>query len=243
MKGRFVSSLNSQPSCRCPLPARLLLLPIRLIGILLLLAISATVRLRRLILSGLLRVVPERHPVAADVRALDALVGGASLAQAHDGASAGRVAALGLSLPQAAFVGFVVGVATAGAAADGEEPEERGDDGQRGCDPRDGERARADADFDVVGVEEGVQGAGQSGEEDCGGEGGEEGEEGGDLVGRVSWWSSSSCWEWDELTIAMIQVQRLPQRLQIANSPTTMVIRVVQKETWYAIKFHFATFL
>lgn len=164
-----------------PLPASLLLLPIRLISSIL--AIRAAIRLRGLILRRLLRVIPQRHPVAPNIRALNTLVSGAGFAQAHDGASAGVLAALGLGVPQAAFVVFVVRVAAAGAAADGEEPEERGDDGEGGGDPGDGEGTRADFHFDVVGVEEGVEGAGEGGEEDCGCEGGEEGEEGGDLEG------------------------------------------------------------
>jgi hypothetical protein len=43
------------------------------------------------------------------------------------------------------------------------------------------------------------------------------------------------------LTIAMIHVHKLPQRLQMASRPTTMVMTVVQKATWYAMKFHLAT--
>ena len=39
----------------------------------------------------------------------------------------------------------------------------------------------------------------------------------------------------------MIHVHKLPQRLQIAKRPTTMVMTVVQKAIWYAQKFHFAT--
>lgn len=119
------------------------------------------------------------------MRALNALVAGAGLAQAHDGApSAAAFVALGLRVPEAALalaVAAVVRVVAAGAAADGAQPEEGRDDGEGGCDPRYGEGAGAEGDFDVVGFEEGVQGAGEGGEEDCGGEGGEEGEEGGDL--------------------------------------------------------------
>lgn len=73
-------------------------------------------------------------------------------------------------------------VAAAGAAADGEEPEESCDDGEGCCDPGDCEGAGADVDFDVVRVEEGGEGAAQGGEEDRRCEGGEEGEDGGDLV-------------------------------------------------------------
>ena len=88
-----------------------------------------------------------------------------------------------LCVPETALaVAAVVRVVAAGAAANGEEPEEGRDDGEGGCDPGYCKRAGAEVYFDVVGVEEGVEGAGEGGEEDCGGEGGEEGEEGGDLV-------------------------------------------------------------
>lgn len=43
------------------------------------------------------------------------------------------------------------------------------------------------------------------------------------------------------LTTAMIHVHKLPQRLQIAKRPTTIVMTVVQKAIWYAQKFHLAT--
>ena len=120
------------------------------------------------------------------MRALDTLITRAGLAQAHDGApAAAAFVALGLGVPEAALalaVAAVVRVVAAGAAADGAQPEEGCDDGEGGCDPGYGEGAGAEGDFDVVGFEEGVQGAGEGGEEDCGGEGGEEGEEGGDLL-------------------------------------------------------------
>lgn len=134
------------------LPPRLLLLPVRLISSML--AIGATVRLRRLILRRLLGVIPKRDSITAThIRALNTLVSSAGFAQAHDGAPAAiAIAALGLGVPQAVFVRFVVRVAAAGAAADAEEPEERGDDGERGGDPGDGEGARADFYADVVGV-------------------------------------------------------------------------------------------
>ena len=120
------------------------------------------------------------------MRALNTLVAGSGLAQAHNGApAAAAFVALGLGVPEAALalaVAAVVRVVAAGAAADGAQPEEGCDDGEGGCDPRYGEGAGAEGDFDVVGFEEGMQGAGEGGEEDCGGEGGEEGEKGGDLL-------------------------------------------------------------
>jgi hypothetical protein len=122
------------------------------------------------------------------MRALDTLISRTRLAQAHDGAPT-AVTLLRLRAPEPALalaVAAVVRVVAAGTAADGAQPEEGRDDGQGGCDPGYGEGAGAEADFDVVGLEEGVQGAGQGGEEDCGGEGGEEGEEGGDLEVAVS---------------------------------------------------------
>jgi hypothetical protein len=64
----------------------------------------------------------------------------------------------------------VVRVAAAGAAADGEEPEEGRSDGEGSGDPGDCEGAGAEGDFNVVGFEESVEGAGEGGEEDCGGE-------------------------------------------------------------------------
>ena len=174
------------PHKASPLPPRRLLLPIRLKSIVLLRSISPAVRLRRLVSGRLLRVVPQRHPVTSSMRALDTLVAGSGLAQAHNGApAAAAFVALGLRVPEAALalaVAAVVRVVAAGAAADGAQPEEGCDDGEGGCDPGYGEGAGAEGDFDVVGFEEGVQGAGEGGEEDCGGEGGEEGEEGGDLL-------------------------------------------------------------
>lgn len=232
------------------LPPSLLLLPIRLkTGMLLLLPIRTTIRLRRLISGRLLRVTPQRHAIAARIRALDALIRRVALAQAHHGASA---AALWLGVPQAVLaVGLVVRVAAAGAAADGEEPEERSDDGEGGGDPGDGEGAGAQVDFHVVGLEQGVEGAGEGGVEDCGGEGGEEGEEGGDLWGeeeRLAFVLGRALLRkrrvWGRrLTIAMIHVHKLPHRLQMASRPTTIVMTVVQNATWYAMKFHLATFL
>ena len=122
------------------------------------------------------------------MRALHALISRPGLAQAHDGAPAAATL-LRLRAPQPALafaVAAVVRVVAAGTAADGAEPEEGRDDGEGGCDPGYCQGAGAEADFDVVGFEEGVQGAGEGGEEDCGGEGGEEGEEGGDLEVAVS---------------------------------------------------------
>jgi hypothetical protein len=177
--------MGFNPHRASSLPPRRLLLPIRLKGIVLLRSVTTTIRLRRLISGRLLRVVPERHSVAASMRALNTLVAGSGLAQAHDGTPA-AAAALGLGVPESALalaVAAMVRVVAAGAAADGAQPEEGCDDGEGGCDPGDGEGAGAKAYFDVVGFEEGVQGAGEGGEEDCGGEGREEGEEGGDLVG------------------------------------------------------------
>jgi hypothetical protein len=164
-----------------PLPTSRLLLPIRLKSVVLLLRrIPTSIRSRRLVSRRLLRVVPERHSVTTRMRALNALISRPGLAQAHDRAPASFVA-LGLGVPEAALtlaVAAVVRVVAAGTAADGAQPEEGRDDGEGGCDPGYGEGAGAEADFDVVGLEEGVQGAGQGGEEDCGGEGGEEGEQG-----------------------------------------------------------------
>lgn len=92
--------------------------------------------------------------------ALDTLIASASLAQTHDRAPASVFATLGLGAPKAAFaVVLVMRVAAAGAAADGEEPEESCDDGEGCCDPGDCEGAGADVDFDVVRVKEGVEGA------------------------------------------------------------------------------------
>lgn len=168
-----------------PLPPRRLLLPVRLKPIALLLRrIPATIRRGRLVSSGLLRVVPERYSVTSRMRALDTLVSRPGLAQAHDRAPA-SLSALGLGVPEAALalaVTAVVRVVAAGAAADGAQPEEGRDDGEGGRDPGYCQGAGAEVYLDVVGFEEGVQGAGEGGEEDCGGEGGEEGEEGGDLV-------------------------------------------------------------
>lgn len=76
----------------------------------------------------------------------------------------------------------MVRVVAAGTAADGEQPEEGCDDGEGGCDPGDREGAGAEVDLDVVRFEQGVECAGERGEEDRGGEGGKEGEECGDLV-------------------------------------------------------------
>ena len=142
-------------------PTSLLRLPVRLKPSMLpLLPIRAAIRLRRLIRSRLLRVATEGHAIAASVRALDALVRGVALAEAHDGPPAPS-RSLWLGIPQAVLaVGLVVRVAAAGAAADGEEPEERGDDGEGGGDPGYGEGAGAERDGDVVGFEEGVEGAG-----------------------------------------------------------------------------------
>jgi hypothetical protein len=168
------------------LPPRRLLLPVRLKSIVLLRSISTAIRLRRLVSGRLLRVIPQRHPVTSSMRALNTLITRTGLAQAHDGApAAAAFVALGLGVPESALalaVAAVVRVVAAGAAADGAQPEEGCDDGEGGCDPGYGEGAGAEGDFDVVGFEEGVQGAGEGGEEDCGGEGGEEGEEGGDLL-------------------------------------------------------------
>lgn len=158
-------------------PPRLLLLPVGLVSIRL--RVAATVRLRRLVGSGLLRVVPKRDPVCANVWALDALVTRAGLSEAHDGTP--PVTALGFCIPESTLVRLVMRVAAAGAAADGEEPEEGRDDREGSGDPGDGERASADRDLDVVWVEKGVQRAGQCGEEDRGCEGGEEGEDCGNL--------------------------------------------------------------
>lgn len=153
------------------------LLPVRLIRVRG--RLSTAVRLRRLVCGRLLRVISERHPVTTDIRALNSLVAGACLAQAHDRAPATLVVcALGPCVPKTAFVRLVVRVAATGAAADGEEPEEGRDDGEGGCDPGDCEGPGADVYFDVVRVEEGVEGAGEGGEEDCGCEGSEEGEDG-----------------------------------------------------------------
>lgn len=153
------------------------LLPVRLVRVRG--RVATTVRLRRLVCGRLLRVVPKGHPVATDVRALYALVASAGLAQAHDRAPATLVVgALWSCVPQTAFVRLVVRVAAAGAAADGEEPEEGRDDGESGCDPGDCEGAGADVYLDVVRIEESVEGTGEGGEENCGCEGGEEGEDG-----------------------------------------------------------------
>ena len=107
------------------LPTRLLLLSVRLkaVG---LLGVATAVRLRRLVGSGLGWVVVKRHPVAV-VRALDARVAGAGLAQAHYRAA---ITILGLGVPQTlvSLVRAVVRVAAARAAADGEQPEEGGTD-------------------------------------------------------------------------------------------------------------------
>jgi len=167
------------------LPASRLLLPVRLKPItLLLLRIPATIRCRRLVGSGLLRVIPQRNSVTASVRAFNTLVTRAGLAQAHDGTSASFVA-FRLGVPESTLalaVAAVVRVVTAGTAADGAEPEEGRDDGEGGCNPGHCQGARAEADLDVVRFEQGVQGAGEGGEEDCGSQGCEEGEEGGDLL-------------------------------------------------------------
>lgn len=40
-----------------------------------------------------------------------------------------------------------------------------------------------------------------------------------------------------------IQVRKLPHLLKMARIPTTIVARVVQKETWYAIHIHLAAVL
>jgi hypothetical protein len=114
------------------------------------------------------------------MRALNTLVARARFAQTHDRAPP-AAAFLRLRAPKSALalaVAAVVRVVAAGTAADGAQPEEGRDDGEGGCDPGDCEGAGAEVYFDVVGFEEGVQGAGEGGEEDCGGEGGEEGEEG-----------------------------------------------------------------
>jgi hypothetical protein len=167
------------------LPTSLLLLPIRLKSITLLLRrIPTAIRRRRLVSRRLLRVIPQRHSVTTRMRALNTLVARARFAQTHDRAPA--AAFLRLRVPKSALalaVAAVVRVVAAGAAADGAQPEEGRDDGEGGCDPGDCESTGAEVYFDVVGFEEGVQGAGEGGEEDCGCEGGEEGEEGGDLGG------------------------------------------------------------
>jgi hypothetical protein len=114
------------------------------------------------------------------MRALNTLVARARFAQTHDRAPP-AAAFLRLRAPKSALalaVAAVVRVVAAGTAADRAQPEEGRDDGEGGCDPGDCEGAGAEVYFDVVGFEEGVQGAGEGGEEDCGGEGGEEGEEG-----------------------------------------------------------------
>jgi hypothetical protein len=93
------------------------------------------------------------------MRALNTLVAGSGLAQAHDGAPAAAFVALGLRAPESALalaVAAVVGVIAAGAAADGAQPEEGCDDGEGGCDPGYGEGAGAEVYLDVVGFEEGV---------------------------------------------------------------------------------------
>ena len=96
-----------------PLPTRRLLLPIRLESIRLL-RVPTAIRLRRLIRSRLLRVVPKRHPVTASVRALNTLVPRAGLAQAHDRAPAAAFVALGLCVPEAVLaVAAVVRVVAA----------------------------------------------------------------------------------------------------------------------------------
>jgi hypothetical protein len=147
-----------------PLPTSRLLLPIRLKSVVLLLRrIPTSIRSRRLVSRRLLRVIPQRHSVAASMRALDTLISRTRLAQAHDGAPT-AVTLLRLRAPEPALalaVAAVVRVVAAGTAADGAQPEEGRDDGQGGCDPGYGEGAGAEADFDVVGLEEGVQGAGE----------------------------------------------------------------------------------
>ena len=107
------------------LPTRLLLLPVRLkaVG---LLGVATAVRLRRLVGSRLGWVVVKRHPVAV-VRALDARVAGAGLAQAHHRAAA-TLLRLGVPQTLVSLVRAVVGVAATRATADGEQPEEGGAD-------------------------------------------------------------------------------------------------------------------
>lgn len=92
------------------------------------------------------------------MRALDTLVAGAGLAQAHDGApAAAAFVALGLRVPESTLalaVAAVVRVVAAGAAADGAQPEEGCDDGRSlsffpfGCQRHSaGVRAVHDSDF------------------------------------------------------------------------------------------------
>lgn len=109
-----------------------------------------------------LRVVRQRYPVAH--RASHTLVATRLL---HSCASSVVSLALGLCIPQASLVVFVVRVATAGAAADTKEPEERRADGKYCCKPSDSERVGADFDFDVVGVEGALESAGENAEEDA----------------------------------------------------------------------------
>jgi hypothetical protein len=132
------------------LPTRLLLLSVGLEAVRLLLGVATAVRLRRLVGSGL--EGSERHSVGAVVRALNARVASASLAQAHYRAAA---TVFGLSVPQTlvSLVRAVVGVTATRATADGEQPEEGGTDRECGRDPGDCKSAGADIDLDVVRVE------------------------------------------------------------------------------------------
>lgn len=64
----------------------------------------------------------------------------------------------------------MVRVAAAGAATDGEEPEDCCDERDGGREPGNPKRAGADGDSDVVGIEEGMESASQRGEKDSGSE-------------------------------------------------------------------------
>lgn len=86
-----------------------------------------------------------------------------------------------LCIPETTFVRSMVRIAAAGAATNGEEPEDCSDDRDGGREPGNPKRAGADGDSDVVGVEEGMESASQSGENDSGSEGSEQGKEARDL--------------------------------------------------------------